>query len=108
MCFECSKEPSHRDDSFDYPQHMFWMRNKKTFSYTLLSGGLSLDPYQARHFVGPDLDPNCLTLITFLKEFFKKDMKKISRQQKSRKNFTGGKELTFNVLFPYSVWELNP
>ena len=28
MCFECSKEPSHRDSSFEYPQHMFWMRNK--------------------------------------------------------------------------------
>ena len=29
ICFECSKEPSHRDDSFEYPQHMFWLRNKK-------------------------------------------------------------------------------
>ena len=29
MCFGCSKEPSHRDDSFEYPQHMFWLRNKK-------------------------------------------------------------------------------
>ena len=29
MCFECSKEPSHRDGSFEYPQHMFWLRNKK-------------------------------------------------------------------------------
>ena len=29
MCFGCSKEPSHRDSSFDYPQHMFWLRNKK-------------------------------------------------------------------------------
>ena len=26
--FECSKEPS-RDGSFEYPQHMFWLRNKK-------------------------------------------------------------------------------
>ena len=23
MCFGCSKEPSHRDGSFEYPQHMF-------------------------------------------------------------------------------------
>ena len=39
MCFGCSKEPSH--GSFEYPQHMFWFRNKKIiFSYTLLSGGL--------------------------------------------------------------------
>ena len=29
MCFGCSKEPSHRDSSFEYPQHMFWLRNKK-------------------------------------------------------------------------------
>ena len=29
MCFGCSKEPSHRDSSFGYPQHMFWLENKK-------------------------------------------------------------------------------
>ena len=29
MCFGCSKELSHRDGSFEYPQHMFWVRNKK-------------------------------------------------------------------------------
>ena len=23
ICFRCSKEPSHRDGSFEYPQHMF-------------------------------------------------------------------------------------
>ena len=41
MCFECSKEPSHRDRSFEYPQHMFWMRRRKLFfNYILLSGGL--------------------------------------------------------------------
>ena len=28
MCFGCSKEPSHRDGSYEYPQHMFWLRNK--------------------------------------------------------------------------------
>ena len=28
MCFGCSKEPSHRDGSFEYAQHMFWLRNK--------------------------------------------------------------------------------
>ena len=31
MCFGCPKEPSHRDGSFEYPQHMFWLRNKKLF-----------------------------------------------------------------------------
>ena len=30
MCFGCSKELSHRDGFFEYPQHMFWLRNKKT------------------------------------------------------------------------------
>ena len=29
ICFGCSKEPSHRDGSFEYPQHMFWLRTKK-------------------------------------------------------------------------------
>ena len=31
MCFGCSKEPSHGDGSFEYPQHMFnlWLKNKK-------------------------------------------------------------------------------
>ena len=27
--FGCSKEPSHWDGSFEHPQHMFWLRNKK-------------------------------------------------------------------------------
>ena len=29
MCFGCSKEPSHQDGSFEYPQHKFWLNNKK-------------------------------------------------------------------------------
>ena len=29
MCFVCSKETSIPDGSFEYPQHMFWLRNKK-------------------------------------------------------------------------------
>ena len=42
MCCECSKEPSHRDGSFEYPQHMFWLVNKKIiFSYSFLSVGLN-------------------------------------------------------------------
>ena len=41
MCFGCSKEPSHRDGSFEYPQYMFWLRNKKNnFQlHTLIWGG---------------------------------------------------------------------
>ena len=29
ICFRCPKEPSHWDRSFEYPQHMFWLRNEK-------------------------------------------------------------------------------
>ena len=29
LCFGCSKEPSHSDGSFEYPQHIFWLRNRK-------------------------------------------------------------------------------
>ena len=31
MCFGCSKEPPHRDGSFEYPQHMFWLGMKNNF-----------------------------------------------------------------------------
>ena len=27
--FGCTKEPSHQEGSFEYPQQMFWLRNKK-------------------------------------------------------------------------------
>ena len=42
--FGCSKEPSHRDGSFEYPQHMFWLRNKKKhFSLTyFITKGLAI------------------------------------------------------------------
>ena len=40
ICFRCSKEPHHCEDSFEHPQYMFWVKNKKiNFNYTLLSGG---------------------------------------------------------------------
>ena len=29
MCFGCSKELSHSDGSSEYPQRMFWLRNKE-------------------------------------------------------------------------------
>ena len=42
MSFGCSKKPSHLDSSFEYPQHMLWLRNKKIiFNYALLSGVLT-------------------------------------------------------------------
>ena len=41
MCFGCSKDLSHGDGSFEYPQHMFWFRNKKNnFQLAHLSGRL--------------------------------------------------------------------
>ena len=120
----CSKEPSHRDGSFEYPQHMFWLRNKNNnyllrtliwgaashlskiqikhegpesltwilspillprfksfdFCHLLITFVNSLEPGSDWQNVGPDLDPNCLTLI--LKDFSEKDdFEKISRQQ---------------------------
>ena len=41
------------------------------FCYLLISLTNSLDPDQDRQNVGPDLDPNCLTLMVFPKEFLK-------------------------------------
>ena len=32
MCFGCSKELSHRDGSFEFQQHLIWLRNKKNNS----------------------------------------------------------------------------
>ena len=34
ISFGCSKEPSHRDGSYEYPQHMFWLRSKKLEIYS--------------------------------------------------------------------------
>ena len=47
MCFGCSKNLSHVDGSFEYQQHMFWLRNKKNvFKYTLLSEAfIKSNPY---------------------------------------------------------------
>ena len=41
MVFGCSKEPSQRDGSFEYPKHIFGCETRKLiFDYTLLSEGL--------------------------------------------------------------------
>ena len=56
MCFGCSKEPSHRDGSFEYPQHMFWLRYKK-------------NNFQLQAFIwGPALVMLNLDLYLFLKK----------------------------------------
>ena len=36
ICCGCLKEPSHQDGSFEYPQHMFWLRNKKKYFWNAL------------------------------------------------------------------------
>ena len=38
MCFRLPKKTFYRDCSFEYPQHMFWLRNKKKISYAILYG----------------------------------------------------------------------
>ena len=51
-----------------------------------------LNPDQACHNIRPDLDPNCLTLIVFLKEFFKKlDFEKYQQMTICIKNYTVGR-----------------
>ena len=68
--------------------------------HLLITLANSLDPDQARQNVGPDLDPNCLTLMVFLKEFFETvDFeKKISRRQKSMQNYPACKRLMLLTL----------
>ena len=34
ICFGCSKELFYEDGTFEHPQHMFWLRNKK-FNFLL-------------------------------------------------------------------------
>ena len=37
ICCGCSKERSQQEGSFEYPQHMFWLRKKKSiFFITIL------------------------------------------------------------------------
>ena len=42
----------------------------------------SLDPDQDQQNVGPDLDPNCLTLMPFLEDFLKVDFEKKHQRAK--------------------------
>ena len=46
ICFWFSKEPSHLDDSFEYPEHRFWFRNKKIIF--LLKACISLEQFHNR------------------------------------------------------------
>ena len=64
------------------------------FGCLLITFANSLNPNQAQQNVGPDLGPNCLTLMVILKNFLKKSiLKKIRGQINSIKNYPAGKEL---------------
>ena len=62
-----------------------------------------LDPDRTRQDVGPDMDPNCLTLMVHLylrKNFSKKDdFVKNQQSTKNMKNYAAGKYLKW--FFPY-------
>ena len=45
---------------FDHPQILLDFFPKISFRNTIIRVSTSLDPDQARQFVGPDLVPNCL------------------------------------------------
>ena len=56
--------------------------------YIFLRQTNSLDPDQFSQNAGPDMDPNCLKLIVFLKESFEKvnfEKKKSNRRQQKHK-----------------------
>ena len=58
MCCGCSKEPSQLDGSFEYPQHMLWLRNKKkNFSVT--------HSYQGPEYI--DQEPHSVAIVQTVK-----------------------------------------
>ena len=72
------------------------------FCRLLITFANSLEPDQAWQNVGPDLDPNCLTLWWYSwKIFFKISIfKKIHRWQKSMQNYPACKELELTHTMP--------
>ena len=64
------------------------------FCHLLIIFANSLDQDQDRQDVGPDLEPNCVTLIVLLKEFFRKScFWKKSDDKKIMENYPSCKEL---------------
>ena len=63
--------------------------------HLLITFANSLDPDQDQHTVGPDLDPNSLTLLVSLKDFFINLGK-----SHSMKNYPACKELNMNAQLP--------
>ena len=68
MCFGCSKEPSHRGGSFEYPHSMFWLRNKKNnfFQLHTLIWGLSFNGTSNKVGLGDIIDKPVYRHILFL------------------------------------------
>ena len=55
-----------------------------TFVILLITFANNLDPDQDRQNVNHDMDPNCLTLIMLLEEFFESYFEKKSRQMTTK------------------------
>ena len=72
MCFGCSKEPSHRDGSLEYLQHMFWLRNKKNYFqlHTLIWGPECLKHSFSLLFFLQDSDLSQASIFTGEEELF--------------------------------------
>ena len=67
MCLGCSKKPSHRDDSFEYPQHMFCLRNKKNnFQSHTLNWGPEFIVHKGSYMC------ECSCIIEFIRQVEKK------------------------------------
>ena len=69
------------------------------FSCLLITFANSLDPDQAQQHVGPDLDPSCLTLMIFLKDFFWKSVFKKNLVDKNSMQRTNPDQMWSNLGF---------
>ena len=73
----------------------------------LITFANSLDPDQARHYVGPDLDPNCLTLWWYSWKNFSKKMFLKKKKKKRMTNYPACKKLNLRLLLlgkPQIFW----
>ena len=63
ICFGCSKEPSQRDGSFEFPQRIVWLRNKKINFYflrTLMKACFEFSYEQIAFLLKPCLGQKCM------------------------------------------------
>ena len=71
-----------------------WDINLCLHGFLFITIANSLDSDQALHFVGPDLDPNCSTLMMFLKDIFEKiNFEKNQQMMENHKNYPACIEL---------------